>query len=141
MIIVRTYFRSSIPGELYEAAYIDGASEFRCFWTIALRLSKSVLSVITLYYAVAHWNSYFTAMLYVRDPEKQPLQMVLRNILVASKLDLTQITDPEYLAKAVGMTEVLKFALIVITSVPVILLYPLVQKYFQKGVMSGSVKG
>lgn len=141
MIIVRTYFRSSIPSELYEAAYIDGASEFRCFRTIALPLSKSVLSVITLYYAVGHWNSYFTAMLYVRNPEKQPLQMVLRGILVASKLDLTQISDPEYLAAAVGMTEVLKFALIVVTAVPVILLYPLVQKYFQKGVMIGSVKG
>lgn len=141
MIIVRTYFRSSIPNELFEAAHIDGASEFRCFLTIALPLAKSVLGVITLYYVVGHWNSYFNAMLYVRNPDLQPLQLVLRNILVASKVDLTQIQDAELLAKASGLSDLLKYALIVISSVPVIAMYPLVQKYFEKGVMIGSVKG
>ncbi|MCQ2419979.1 MAG: carbohydrate ABC transporter permease [Clostridia bacterium] len=141
MIIVRTYFRSSIPAELYEAAHLDGCSEWQCFLNIALPLAKSVLSVITLYYAVAHWNSYFNAMLYVRESSLQPLQLVLRNILIASRVDLTQITDSELLERAAGMTDLLKYALIVITSIPVIAIYPLVQKYFEKGVMIGSVKG
>ncbi len=141
MIIVRTYFRSSIPAELYEAAYLDSCSEWKCFLKIALPLAKSVLSVITLYYAVTHWNSYFNAMLYVRELSLQPMQLVLRNILIASRVDLTQITDPELLERAAGMTDLLKYALIVVTSIPVIVIYPLVQKYFEKGVMIGSVKG
>lgn len=141
MIIVRTFFRTGIPGELFEAAHLDGCSELQCFRKIALPLSKSVLSVITLYYAVAHWNAYFNAMLYVREQSLQPLQLVLRNILIASRVDLTQITDSELLERASGMTDLLKYALIVLTSVPVILIYPLVQKYFEKGVMIGSVKG
>ncbi len=141
MIIVRTFFRTGIPGELFEAAHLDGCSELQCFRQIALPLSKSVLSVITLYYAVAHWNAYFNAMLYVREQTLQPLQLVLRNILIASRVDLTQITDSELLERASGMTDLLKYALIVLTSVPVILIYPLVQKYFEKGVMIGSVKG
>lgn len=141
MIIVRTFFRSSIPGELYEAAYIDGCSEFHCFWRIVMPLSKAVLSVVTLYYIVGHWNSYFNAMLYLRNPKLQPLQLVLRDILVSSKVDLTQIQDSELIANAAGMTDVLKYALIVVSSVPVCVIYPLVQKYFKKGVMIGSVKG
>lgn len=141
MIIIRTYFRSSIPGELYEAAYLDGCSEFRCFSDIVLPLSKPVLSVIILYYAVAHWNAYFRAMLYLHDKNDYPLQLVLRNILIASRVNMDEITDDTLMSEMTGQSDVMKFALIVITSVPVLVLYPIVQKFFQKGVMVGSVKG
>ena len=141
MIIIRTYFRNSIPSELIEAARIDGCSELRTLWSIVLPLSKAVLAVVTLYYAVGHWNSYFNAMIYLRDRNLQPLQMVLRDILAASKIDLTQIDDPELLAQMTGMADLIKYALIVVSSAPIIAAYPFVQKFFQKGVMIGSVKG
>lgn len=141
MIIIRTYFRNSIPGELIEAARIDGCSELRTLWSIVLPLSKAVISVVTLYYAVGHWNSYFNAMIYLRNRDLQPLQMVLRDILNASKIDLTQIDDPELLAQMTGMADLIKYALIVVSSAPIIAAYPFVQKFFKTGVMIGSVKG
>jgi len=141
MIIIRTYFKNSIPGELIEAARIDGCSELRTLWSIVLPLSKAVLAVVTLYYAVSHWNSYFNAMIYLRDRNLQPLQIVLRDILSASKIDLTQIDNPELLAQMTGTADLIKYSLIVISSAPIIAAYPLVQKFFQKGVMIGSVKG
>lgn len=141
MIIIRTYFRNSIPSELIEAARIDGCSELRTLWSIVLPLSKAVISVVTLYYAVGHWNSYFNAMIYLRDRTLQPLQMVLRDILAASKIDLTQIDDPELLAQMTGMADLVKYALIVVSSAPIIAAYPFVQKFFKTGVMIGSVKG
>ena len=141
MIIIRTYFKNSIPSELIEAARIDGCSELRTLWSIVLPLSKAVLAVVTLYYAVSHWNSYFSAMIYLRDRDLQPLQVVLRDILAASKIDLTQIDDPELIAEMTGITELIKYSLIVVSSAPIIAAYPLVQKFFKKGVMIGSVKG
>ena len=141
MIIIRTYFQNSIPGELIEAARIDGCSEMRTLWSIVLPLSKAVLAVVTLYYAVSHWNSYFNAMIYLRDRDLQPLQMVLRNILSVSKIDTSEIEDPELLAQLVGAADLVKYALIVVSSAPIIAAYPLVQKFFKKGVMIGSVKG
>ena len=141
MIIIRTYFRNSIPSELIEAARIDGCSEFRTLWNIVLPLSKASISVVTLYYAVSHWNSYFTAMIYLRDRSLQPLQMVLRDILAASKIDLTQVDDPELLAQMTGAADLIKYSLIVVSSAPIIAAYPFVQKFFKKGVMIGSVKG
>lgn len=141
MIIIRTYFQNSIPGELIEAARIDGCSEMRTLWSIVLPLSKAVLAVVTLYYAVSHWNSYFSAMIYLRDRNLQPLQMVLRNILSVSKIDTSEIEDPELLAQLIGAADLVKYALIVVSSAPIIAAYPLVQKFFKKGVMIGSVKG
>jgi len=141
MIIIRTYFKNSIPSELIEAARIDGCSELRTLWSVVLPLSKAVLSVVTLYYAVSHWNSYFNAMIYLRDRDLQPLQMVLRDILAASKIDLTQIEDPELLAQMTGTADLIKYSLIVVSSAPIIAAYPFVQKFFKKGVMIGSVKG
>lgn len=141
MIIIRTYFRNSIPSELIEAARIDGCSELRTLWSIVLPLSKAVISVVTLYYAVAHWNSYFNAMIYLRNQELRPLQMVLRDILNASKIDLTQVDDPELLAQMTGMADLIKYSLIVVSSAPIIAAYPFVQKFFKTGVMIGSVKG
>ena len=141
MIIIRTYFKNSIPSELIEAARIDGCSELRTLWSVVLPLSKSVLAVVTLYYAVGHWNSYFTAMVYLRKPELQPLQIVLRDILAASKIDYEQISDPELIAQMTGMADLIKYALIVVSSAPIIAAYPFVQKFFKSGVMIGSVKG
>lgn len=141
IIIIRTYFKNSIPSELIEAARIDGCSELRTLWNIVLPLSKSVLAVVTLYYAVAHWNSYFTAMIYLRDPDKQPLQIILRGILAASKIDLTQVDDPELVVQMAGAADLIKYSLIVISSAPIIAAYPFVQKFFKTGVMIGSVKG
>lgn len=141
MIIIRTYFKNSIPSELIEAARIDGCSELRTLWSVVLPLSKAVLSVVTLYYAVGHWNSYFNAMIYLRDRDLQPLQMVLRDILTASKVDLTQVEDAELLAQMLGAADLIKYAMIVVSSAPIIAMYPFVQKFFEKGVMIGSVKG
>ena len=141
MIIIRTYFKNSIPSELIEAARIDGCSELRTLWSIVLPLSKAVLSVVTLYYAVSHWNSYFNALLYLRDRDLQPLQVILRDILNTTKIDLAQVGDPALLERITGNADLIKYALIVVSSAPIIAAYPFVQKFFQKGVMIGSVKG
>ena len=104
-------------------------------------LSKAIFAVITLYYAVAHWNSYFDAMLYLRDRDLYPLQMVLRDILNVGTIDMTQFADPELIKQMAGVSQSMNYALIVIGSVPLLVAYPFVQKFFEKGVMIGSVKG
>lgn len=141
MILLRTSFQNSIPGELIEAARLDGCSELRTLWKVVIPLSKATLAVITLYYAVGHWNAYFNAMLYLRDRDKYPVQIVLRDILNASKIDLSEIDDPELIREMAGTADLMKYALIVVTSAPVIAAYPFVQKFFKKGVMMGSLKG
>ena len=140
MIIMRTNFQS-IPQELLESAKIDGISDIGYLFKIVMPLSKAVFSVITLYYAVAHWNSYFTALMYTRDKELWPLQMVLRTVMNAAQVDPSEITDAETLAALSGVTDVMKHSMIVISAVPVLIMYPFVQKFFEKGVMIGSVKG
>ena len=141
MIITRTFFTSTIPGELEEAARIDGCDDFRFFFTILLPLSKAIIAVIALFYGVGHWNAWFGAMLYLRNPAMRPLQLVLREILVAAQFDTSQITDPELFEKLTFMADLMKYSLIIISSAPVIAIYPFVQKYFIKGVMIGSLKG
>ena len=141
MILVRTYFVSSIPHELLEAAQIDGYDDINYFFRILLPLSKPVIAVITLYYAIGHWNSYFSAMLYLVDENKFPLQLVLRNILISTRFSLSDIDDAELVAEMLGLANLLKYALIVVSSVPIIMMYPFVQRYFIKGVMIGSIKG
>lgn len=142
MIIIRTSFKSSIPGELFEAAKIDGANDFVCLTKIAVPLSKATLSVITLYYAVGHWNNYFTAMIYLRNKDLYPLQVILRGILLAGQsIDASSVNNEVMLQQLAEGTEQIKYALIVISTVPVLILYFIVQKYFEKGVMIGSVKG
>lgn len=140
-MIIRTSFKTSIPNELYEAAKIDGANDFRCLTSIAIPLSKATLSVITLYYAVGHWNQYFTAMIYLRNKNLFPLQIFLRTILTAGQsIEASSVSESMQQQLAEG-TQQIKYALIVISTVPVILLYFVVQKYFKKGVMVGSIKG
>ena len=140
MIIIRTYFRNSIPGELIEAARIDGCSELRTLWSVVLPLSKSVLAVVTLYYAVSHWNSYFNAMIYLRSPERYPLQLVMRNILINNEMAATAMTGSAA-AEVNRQANLIKYGAIVVSSLPIMTMYPFVQKYFNQGVMIGALKG
>jgi multiple sugar transport system permease protein/putative aldouronate transport system permease protein len=128
---------------LGEAAVVDGCSDFRYFFSILLPLSKAVLAVITLYYAVGHWNSYFSAMIYLNTRNLWPLQLFLREILINNQFSaemLTTMTDDE-IRKLQGMSDLLKYAFIVVATVPILMVYPFIQKYFAKGVMIGSIKG
>ena len=141
VIIARTYLQNTIPDELFEAASIDGCSETGFFLKVVLPLSKPIMAVLVLYYGVYHWNSYFNAMIYLKSPELQPLQIVLREILLLGKVDMTMITDVAALEKMQGLSNLLKYAVIVVASVPMMCIYPFVQKHFVKGVMVGSLKG
>lgn len=145
LIVSRQYFSTSIPSEIYEAARIDGASEYKCFSSIAMPLAKPIIAVMTLYYGVGHWNSYYAALLYINKEEYAPLQLVLRRILMANqKLDMEMDVDlemAEYILQQVYMARGMKYAVIFIASLPLLILYPFLQKYFAKGVMIGSVKG
>ncbi len=141
MILVRTYFQSSIPKELHDSAEIDGCSDLRFLLRIALPLSRPILAVITLYYAVGHWNSYFNALVFLKSPVKFPLQMVLRNILIMNQMDQNLVSDLHLLESMRGLSELLRYAVIVVASVPLLMLYPFIQKHFVKGVMIGSLKG
>lgn len=140
VIITRTFFESSIPTELQEAAELDGCSHFRYFVSIVLPLSKAVISVITLYYAVGHWNDFFTALLYLNKDEYQPLQTILRNILISNQA-MAGTTGAGEGSYAQQFADQIKFAVIIVSTVPVLCIYPFIQKYFEKGVMIGAVKG
>jgi multiple sugar transport system permease protein/putative aldouronate transport system permease protein len=141
MIIARTFIENSIPGELMEAAKIDGCSDTRFFFQMVLPLSRAVIAVITLYYAIGHWNSYFSAFLYLSSRILLPLQIILREILIANTIDTNMMVDPQTLIMKQNLAQLLKFSLIVVSSAPVLCFYPLAQKHFLKGVMIGSVKG
>lgn len=141
MIIVRSFISSSIPSELLEATSIDGCSDTKYFFKMVLPLSKAVIAVVALFSAVVHWNSYFDAMLYLNDRDLVPLQIILREILVMNQIDPSMISDPEQAMQMSKIADVLKYALIVVSTAPILCVYPFVQKYFTKGVMIGSIKG
>ena len=141
VILMRSYFETSIPAELFEAGDIDGCSVFRQLTSLALPLSGPILAVIALYTAVGIWNGYFDALIYINDKEMFPLQLVLRNILILNSMDMTTSVDLREMASRQGMYNLLKYAVIVVSSLPLLLMYPFVQKYFVKGIMVGSVKG
>lgn len=145
IIVVRSFLASNIPDELLDAAIMDGCGNFNFFVKIVLPLSKAIMAVIMMYIAVSQWNSYFNSMLYLTDSSKLPLQMFLREtLLMASELgNVTEMeaSDPEYVEMMRKMAQVLKYSLIVISTAPIMCIYPFVQKYFVKGVMIGSVKG
>lgn len=141
MIITRTFIQNNIPPELLEASQIDGCSDFMFFSHVVLPLSKTIIAVISLYYAVGHWNSYFDAFLYLNKKELFPLQIILREILIVNTIDQNTIIDPEQMVARQGLAELLKYSLIIVSSVPVLIMYPFVQKFFVKGVMIGSIKG
>ncbi len=140
LLITITFFRTTIPPELIEAARIDGANDFRTFGSIILPLARPIIAVLTLFYAVNHWNSYFSALIYLKDQELFPLQIVLREILIENSIDASMLIDIEDLVAREGLRELLKYSLIVVASVPVLILYPFVQRHFVKGMMIGSVK-
>lgn len=142
LIICRTFFQSSLSQDMREAAEIDGCGELRYFLQIALPLSKSIVAIMALYYAVGHWNSYFSALIYVYDKKFYPLQLFLREILLtAQTVNLDDISDPEALVELQNMSELIKYGVIVVSSLPMLILYPFIQKHFVKGVMIGAVKG
>ena len=141
VVVTRTYYQNTIPEEMHEAAMLDGCDEFGFLARIALPLSGPILAVMALYYGVGHWNSYFNAMLYLRDENLYPLQIILRNILVLQNVDTSMIKDADVLLRMQGLAELLKYSVSVISPVPLLILYPFVQKYFVKGVMVGALKG
>ena len=151
MIVSRVLFQTSIPEDIYESATIDGASDFRQFFQMALPLAKPIIAVMALFYAVGRWNDYFTALIYISDNNLQPLQIILRGILLLNQTALANLNtqnlgqdDIEYmltLARQVYMAEGMKYSLIFISSAPLLIAYPFVQKYFVKGIMIGSLKG
>ncbi|HZH59904.1 MAG TPA: carbohydrate ABC transporter permease [Metabacillus sp.] len=142
LIITRTFFETSIPNELYEAASIDGCNHFTFFLKVVLPLSKAVVSVIGLYYLVWHWNDFFTGLIYIRDYSLQPLQIVLRDILLSNQV----FAEGAGSGGAAGgyaqrYADQIKYGVIIISTLPILIVYPFIQKYFEKGVMIGSVKG
>lgn len=145
MIVARTFFKTNISEELYEAAEIDGCTQGRFFFQIALPLSGAITAIMVLYYGVGHWNSYFSGLIYLSDQNKYPLQLVLRSILITNESALQQAATTAEARAALNekkeLIEVMKYSLIIISSIPVLVLYPFIQRHFVKGVMIGSVKG
>ncbi len=145
MIVGRTFFTTNIPVELMEAAKLDGCGNTKFFFHIVLPLSGAITAILFLYYGVGHWNSYFSALLYISDRSKWPLQLELRNILLQNTAIMTNraLTEAELAEKErlEALKEMMKYSLIIISSIPVLIIYPFVQKHFVKGVMIGSVKG
>lgn len=141
VIITRTYFQVTIPDELLEAAHLDGSNDFRFVWDVVLPLSAPIIAVNALFYAVGHWNQFFLALIYLTDQSLYPLQLVLREILVQNNIDASMVSDVEELIARQNLRELLKYSLIVVASLPLLLVYPFVQKHFVKGVLLGSLKG
>ena len=142
MIIVRNFFENSIPKEMTEAAQIDGASKWTTFIQIVVPLSRSIMAVMVVFSMVAYWNDWFTSLIYLPSPSKAPLPLVLRNILIKSSASASQAsTISGGFAELNKMTEMIKFSSIIIAAVPMLVVYPFVQKYFEKGFMAGVVKG
>ncbi len=140
IIVARTFFSNSLPDGIWEAAQIDGCGNLRFFVKMVLPLSKAVIAVIALWSAVGHWNSYFNALIYLRSPELQPLQIILRNILISNQT-ISAMTTGSAAVEAKQFADLVKYVAIVVSSLPIMCLYPFVQKYFNKGVMIGAMKG
>ena len=140
-IIMRTFFLNSIPPELQEAAQVDGCSNTRLLLQIVLPLSKQILAVMVLFYGVAHWNAFFNALIYLTESKRYPLQLVLRSILIQNTASQDMLGDLDTMGSRVMMAETIKYALIIVSTLPMMILYPFLQRFFEKGVMVGAVKG
>ena len=140
LIIARTFIQTSIPNDLYEAAILDGCSHFTFFWKVVLPLSKAIISVEVLYYGVFHWNDYFNALVYNYNQANEPLQMVLRRILLLNETQAGGLGTVQG-GYSPGYFDQVKYAVMIVSTVPILCVYPFVQKYFEKGVMIGAVKG
>lgn len=142
VIVARTFFINTIPNELHESAELDGCGEFRFLISIVLPLSKAIMAVLVLWIAIGFWNSYFNPMIYLNDKSKFPLQLILREILLMANVDFTKAAaNPELYYKNQQLSEILRYGTIIISALPLMILYPFIQKYFVQGVMIGSVKG
>lgn len=139
-IVAKTFFENSIPHEMYESAMIDGSSNIRTLISIVLPISTSIIAVLILFYAVSHWNSYFSALIYLRNEDLYPLQIVLRDILLLGQTEQMGTNDIG-MGDKIKMAEGIKYSVIVVSSLPILVLYPFVQKHFVKGVMIGAIKG
>ena len=139
-IVAKTFFENSIPKEMYESAMIDGSGDIRTLWLIVLPLSTSIISVLILYYAVDYWNAYFNALIYLNNEKLYPLQIILRNILLVGQTEQMG-SNSVGMGEKIKMAEAIKYSVIVVSSLPVLIIYPFVQKHFVKGVMIGAVKG
>lgn len=141
IIIMRTFFQTSIPYEIQESAAIDGCGNFRIMLSIVLPLSTPIIAVMVLFYAVGHWNAFFNALIYLNDRSQYPLQLILREILLQGQMQAMIDMADDSLAKKLMEVEGIKYAVVVIANLPVLLLYPFLQKYFVKGMMIGALKG
>ncbi|WP_080835713.1 carbohydrate ABC transporter permease [Cohnella massiliensis] len=142
IIIMRTFFQQSLPYEIQEAAQIDGCSDIHILLRIVLPLSKPILAVMVLFYAVGHWNAFFNALIYLTDRDLYPLQLILREILIQGQMaSMMESGDTTGMARRIMEAESIKYAVVIIANLPVLLLYPFLQKYFVKGVLIGSLKG
>ncbi|WP_254790313.1 carbohydrate ABC transporter permease [Paenibacillus sp. OK003] len=139
MIVARTFFQTSIPGDLWEAAQIDGCGNLRYFVLIVLPLSKAIIAVLGLWIAVGYWNSYFNALIYLKDPNLYPLQLILRNILITNQMQ-SGIGTGEAAQVALRLANLMRYSVIIIATIPIMCVYPFIQKYFNQGVMIGAVK-
>jgi putative aldouronate transport system permease protein len=140
VIIARTYFRTAIPEELVEASQLDGCGDLRFLWSVVIPLAKPMIAVVALMYAIMQWNSYFDALIYLKNPDLFPLQLVLRNILILNTTGGGAV-DASVVIQRQQLADLLKYSLIVVASVPVLLIYPFVARYFTKGILIGAVKG
>ena len=140
IIVARTFFETSLPPDLWDAAQIDGCGNLRFFFTMALPLSKAVISVIALWTAVGQWNSYFNALIYIRDENLYPLKLIMRNILITNQ-NFAALGTGEAAMIAMRRANLVRYAMIIIATVPIMCVYPFIQKYFDQGVMIGAVKG
>ena len=141
IIIMRTFFQQSIPEEIQEAARMDGCSNIQSLIRIVLPLSLPILAVMTLFYSVGHWNAFFNALIYLTDRSKYPLQLILREILIQSNMQNMVEISEESLVKALMEAETIKYAVVIVANLPVLLLYPFLQRYFVKGIVIGAIKG
>ncbi|NIK78574.1 putative aldouronate transport system permease protein [Paenibacillus castaneae] len=141
IIIVRTFFQSTIPDEMREAAFIDGSTNTNFFFQFVIPLSKPIIAVMVLFHVVGFWNGFFDALIYLNEEVKYPLQLVLRNILVQNQVNSNMMVDVESYAAKLRVTELIKYGVIIVASLPLLILYPFLQRYFVKGVMIGSIKG
>lgn len=141
MIIARTFFQSTIPKELLDSAKVDGCTDFRFFWSIVLPLSTAIIAVLLIFYAVAHWNAFFNALIFLRSRSRFPLQLVLRDILIQNQFTDEMMMDDESAEAQAIVAESIKYGVIIVASVPVMILYPFVQKHYVRGIMIGAIKG
>ena len=141
IIIARTFFQHNVPQELLDAAVIDGCSDLRFFRSVVLPLSGAVIAILTVFYAVGHWNSYFHGLIYLADRERLPLQLILRDILIQNTFAEELEVDDENAILQMMLAQSIKYGMIIVASVPVLILYPFVQKHYVRGVMIGAIKG